>query len=101
MTSDDGKLVVTFNGEIYSYRQLRSRLEAEGCGPAASVCHQGHDDGQLPSRHVCLQYLGRTRAGFAADHRGACPGGMKDRDPASLGRKQFEAQWVTSVTLCR
>ena len=29
MTSDDGKLVVTFNGEIYSYRQLRSRLEAE------------------------------------------------------------------------
>src|SRR6516164_7553933 len=30
MTSDDGKLVVTFNGEIYNYRQLRLVLEARG-----------------------------------------------------------------------
>ena len=30
MTSADGKLVVTFNGEIYNYRQLRVALEARG-----------------------------------------------------------------------
>ena len=30
MASADGKFVVTFNGEIYNYRQLRSSLEARG-----------------------------------------------------------------------
>jgi len=30
MSSADGKLVVTFNGEIYNYRQLRTELEARG-----------------------------------------------------------------------
>src|SRR5262249_21556304 len=30
MSSADGRLVVTFNGEIYNYRQLRSALEAKG-----------------------------------------------------------------------
>jgi asparagine synthase (glutamine-hydrolysing) len=32
MTSADGKLIVTFNGEIYNYRQLRASLEASGHG---------------------------------------------------------------------
>jgi asparagine synthase (glutamine-hydrolysing) len=30
MQTVDGRLVVTFNGEIYNYRALRSRLEAKG-----------------------------------------------------------------------
>jgi asparagine synthase (glutamine-hydrolysing) len=30
MISADGKLIVTFNGEIYNYRQLRASLEAKG-----------------------------------------------------------------------
>ena len=30
MASADGKLVITFNGEIYNYRQLRASLEARG-----------------------------------------------------------------------
>jgi asparagine synthase (glutamine-hydrolysing) len=30
MTSDDGRLIVAFNGEIYNYPALRKELEAEG-----------------------------------------------------------------------
>ncbi len=30
MASDDGSLIITFNGEIYNYRELRQDLEAEG-----------------------------------------------------------------------
>jgi len=30
MLSADGRLAITFNGEIYNYRELRKRLEAEG-----------------------------------------------------------------------
>jgi asparagine synthase (glutamine-hydrolysing) len=30
MATADGKLIVTFNGEIYNYRALRKRLEAKG-----------------------------------------------------------------------
>ena len=30
MHSADGRLVITFNGEIYNYRALRAELEAKG-----------------------------------------------------------------------
>jgi asparagine synthase (glutamine-hydrolysing) len=30
MSTSDGRLVITFNGEIYNYRQLRRELEAKG-----------------------------------------------------------------------
>jgi asparagine synthase (glutamine-hydrolysing) len=31
MASSDGRFVITFNGEIYNYRELRHRLEQGGC----------------------------------------------------------------------
>lgn len=31
MTSRDGRMVVTYNGEVYNYRALRSKLESQGC----------------------------------------------------------------------
>lgn len=31
MQSADGQLVITFNGEIYNYRELRKSLESQGC----------------------------------------------------------------------
>ena len=31
MASADGRLLITFNGEIYNYRELRDRLLADGC----------------------------------------------------------------------
>src|SRR5688500_7495770 len=31
MSSADGALQVVFNGEIYNYRELRDRLESDGC----------------------------------------------------------------------
>src|SRR5438132_8123193 len=30
MSSNDGNLVITFNGEIYNYKHLRAKLEARG-----------------------------------------------------------------------
>ena len=30
MASADGQLVISFNGEIYNYRQLKKNLEARG-----------------------------------------------------------------------
>lgn len=31
MASQDGKIIVTLNGEIYNYKSLRAQLEANGC----------------------------------------------------------------------
>ena len=41
MTSDDGQLVLVFNGEIYNFRELRAMLEAKG------VAFRGHSDTEV------------------------------------------------------
>ena len=38
MSTADGRFTITFNGEIYNFRQLRSALETDGC-----VFHTGTD----------------------------------------------------------
>jgi asparagine synthase (glutamine-hydrolysing) len=42
MHSASGRFVVTFNGEIYNHRELRSRLEGEGAAPPDGW--RGHSD---------------------------------------------------------
>ena len=70
MASADGKLVVTFNGEIYNYRQLRSSLEARGYQFRSQtdtevLLHLYAEKGaamvQRASGHVCLRPLGCGR----------------------------------------
>jgi len=41
MVSDDGRVVLVFNGEIYNFRQLRTELEAQGC------TFRGHSDTEV------------------------------------------------------
>ena len=43
MRSADGRYVAVYNGEIYNYAELRSRLEAEGRAPA----WRGHSDTEV------------------------------------------------------
>src|SRR5215469_7158859 len=48
LASADGKLVITYNAEIYNYRQLRRRLESQVC-----VFRNDTDTGVL--LHFCAQ----------------------------------------------
>lgn len=43
MTSHDGRFVITFNGEIYNFLELRKRLEQEGRAPN----WRGHSDTEV------------------------------------------------------
>jgi hypothetical protein len=66
MASDDGRLVLVFNGEIYNYLELKQALAADGCIPnperhrgrpayPGTPRHRGH----LAARgHVLLRRLG-------------------------------------------
>ncbi len=96
MLSADGRYVITFNGEIYNYRELREELKSKG--------HQFRTDtdtevllaafaqwgaGLLTSleRHVCFRRLGQSGANADAGprprwHQAALlrPSALKERD---------------------
>ena len=49
MVSADGRLVVTFNGEIYNFQELRAELAARGVAFRGTLRHRG-DAGGLRRR---------------------------------------------------
>ena len=48
MESADGRWVLTYNGEIYNYKELRAELDASSSGPVANgVGWRGHSDTEV------------------------------------------------------
>lgn len=43
MTSSTGRYVITYNGEVYNYRELKDKLDKKGCAPA----WQGRSDTEV------------------------------------------------------
>lgn len=73
MASADGRLVVTFNGEIYNYRVLRERLEAR------SHAFRSHSDTE-----VLLHLYADKGAAMVGDLRGMFAFGLWDADKRAL-----------------
>lgn len=79
MASDDGQVVLVFNGEIYNYRELRSELESQG------YYFQGHSDTEVLLNLYLSQKL--SNEGFAPTLRrlnGIFAFAIWDSDQASL-----------------
>ena len=90
MATADGRLRITFNGEIYNYRELRNELEAKGCAFHSNsdtevllhlYADRGAGDGARAARHVRVRHLGRARAG-------AVPRARSARHQAALLRRR-------------
>ena len=73
MASGDGKLLITFNGEIYNYRALRTELEAEG------YVFRSHSDTEV------LLHLYAEKGPAMVDHlRGMFAFGIWDEEKGGL-----------------
>ena len=73
MASADGKLVVTFNGEIYNYRELRAALEKKG-----RIFHSQTDT------EVLLHLYAEKGEAMVKDLRGMFAFGLWDADKNAL-----------------
>jgi len=73
MVSADGKLVVTFNGEIYNYRELRAALEKKG-----RIFHSQTDT------EVLLHLYAEKGEAMVKDLRGMFAFGLWDADKNAL-----------------
>jgi asparagine synthase (glutamine-hydrolysing) len=73
MMSADGKLVVTFNGEIYNYRQLRASLEA-----------RGHAFRTQTDTEVLLHLYAQKGEAMVHDLRGMFAFGLWDAEKSAL-----------------
>ncbi|HEX5237408.1 MAG TPA: asparagine synthase (glutamine-hydrolyzing), partial [Sphingomicrobium sp.] len=78
MFSSDGRLVITFNGEIYNHLEIRAELEAAGAAPEGGW--RGHSDTE-----TLLEAVGRWGLRAALDR---CVGmfafGLWDRESRTL-----------------
>ena len=73
MHSDDGRLTITFNGEIYNYRELRAELQARG-----RTFRSGSDT------EVLLQLYAEYGAAMVSRLRGMFAFGLWDADKRTL-----------------
>jgi asparagine synthase (glutamine-hydrolysing) len=73
MASADGKLVITFNGEIYNYRELRAALEKKG-----RIFHSQTDT------EVLLHLYAEKGEAMVKDLRGMFAFGLWDADKNAL-----------------
>lgn len=64
MVSEDGRYVITYNGEVYNYRQLRNRLIQDYAGQGEVLTFQGASDTEVLLKAIAcygikdtLQYI--------------------------------------------
>ena len=74
MVSADGRYVLSYNGELYNHRSLRSRLSAEGVVLPGRVRHRGARRGGGPcgARRRARRHRGHVRLRPVGQVAGAC-----------------------------